>query len=224
MPLLTDRSAMFALGLLGVLGYYAAKAAGRRTVAVVLPQAADARYRTFLQGVARACGDHGCMLHYVCVPDLYHRYDAMQRALASAGPPGSPVVCRIPDQRTLAAIEQSGRKFVAIMSPKWVAKSPAHIASLMPWEPSELPASTVVITSPGEWIPGALVADASSFMEVAASASRQARNLLVADHEAILAPNRAAAALGHLFSSVRTLRGPTLAEGYEAVRLALASG
>lgn len=226
--LLNDKSAVFALGLLGVIGYYGVQAMRRRVIAVVMPHAPEALtsvdsscFGPFVAGMLQACKDRGCMLHYVCVPDAYRQYDALLRALTSSQLQGCPVICRILDPGMLHALEQAGSRFVAVMSPGWVASSPLHIASLLPWTAAagaSGAAPTAVLTSQAQWAPGCHVADASSFMTKATMLSRSgAQHLLIAD-PALVAHNPAAApALRHLFRSVRLLPCPGYAEGYEAV-------
>jgi hypothetical protein len=116
--LLTDKSAVFALGMLGAIGYYGLKAMSRKTVVVVLPLLADDDDdEPFIAGLVQACKGSGCMMHYIYVPDLYHRYDALLSALSARHLQGCPVVCRVLDGRMLAALERSGSRFVAVLSP-----------------------------------------------------------------------------------------------------------
>lgn len=229
MPRLSDRTALFALGLLGAISYYGLKAAARRTVVVLMPSSSSVvvggrRYQAFVDGMVQACQDKDCMLHYICIPDLYHRYDAMLRALQAPELQGCPVICRIVDTRMLSVLERSGSKFVAVMSPRWVANSPAHIASIRPWDMQDLPEETAVITTHDEWIQGAYIADAPSLLDVATELSSKASNLIIAaDPEELVTTNRSIGMLSHLYKSVRLLEGPTYSDGYEAILRALGS-
>lgn len=226
MPLLTDKNAIFALGLLGAVGYYGLKAALRKTVVVLMPHSVHSstdRYQSFINGMTEACRHTNCMLHYLCIPDLYHRYDALLSALTSSQLKGCPVVCRVLDEHMLAVLEQSGSRFVAVMSPAWVSKSVAHVASIRPWDMSDLPADHVVITSHDEWIPGASIARPETLMHVAVALSKQqqARHLLIADYQSLVLSNRSAGKLVHMFKSVKLLEGPSFSDGYEAITKAV---
>jgi hypothetical protein len=226
MPLLNDKSAVFAMGLIGAICYYGLKAAARRTVVVILPH--DARacsgiFADFVQGAMRACLDRSCMLHYVCINDAIQQYDGLLAALRSPDVQGSPVICRVLDRRMLSVLENSGSKFVAIMSPRWVVSSTSHIASLRPWDADELPTDTALITSKDTWVPGSHVSQASTLIDDATSllATRpMAKKLLVTD-PGLLKSNPFATKLLHLYNSVKVLEGPTYADGYAAVAKAL---
>ncbi|KAF6252708.1 hypothetical protein COO60DRAFT_1643837 [Scenedesmus sp. NREL 46B-D3] len=222
--LLSDKSALFALGFLGALGYYGLRAAARQTVVVIMPHDAA----PFMAGMLQACRDANCMLHYIHVPDLYHRYDALAQALEATKNDeqlrGCPVVCKVLDEHMLGALELSGSRFVALMSPAWVGRSAMHIASLRTLDPSMLPPDTALVASASEWVPGAFVTDAARFIDDAVGLSKHARNLIVADWHGLVEPNaHAAAKLGHLYKSVRVLPALSYEDGYQAIRLAAAA-
>lgn len=221
--LLNDKSAVFALGLLGAFGYYGLKAMSRKTVVVVLPssppeEAAGDYYREFIAGLVQACKDSGCMLHYIYVPDLYHRYDALLSALSARHLQGCPVVCRVLDSRMLAALERSGSRFVAVLSPSWVSRSPAHIASIRPLPVAVAADDVVVLTTVDEWFPGADASSDSDVLATAVSLRRRSSVLIItAALAARVGGKQQLGMLTHMFKSVRILKGLSLSDGYEAI-------
>jgi hypothetical protein len=230
--LLNDKSAVFALGLLGAIGYYGLKAMSRKTVVVVLPssppeEAGDYNTsRQFIAGLVQACKDSGCMLLYIYVPDLYHRYDALLSALSARHLQGSPVVCRVLDSRMLAALERSGSRFVAVLSPSWVSRSPVHIASIRPMPAAVVEAAdddAVVITTTDEWFPGAHRVTASDDVLAAAVSLRSGSNNSKHQQHMIITAavarwlGKQLGMLTHMFKSVRILEGLSFSDGYEAI-------
>jgi ABC-type sugar transport system substrate-binding protein len=115
-PFMTERSAVFAMALVGIASAWFFYQSSKKTKlhVIVYHDEDDRFFESFRNGVVQACHDRDVLLDYLSTSMRQAASSVFVKEIRDST--ASAFLCRIPDAAVEAALMQSGRPFVSVLS------------------------------------------------------------------------------------------------------------